>query len=160
MVLPTSAGAKPFEFLRTKFQETQGSFSPGAPRWIAYVSDESGVPEIYVQAFTPGQAATGARWQVSNGGGREPRWRGDGKEMYYLTLDGKVMAVSVRTDGPTFQSYAPKVLFTLFTLERGFTYGTYHVTRDGRRFLFVEPPEESEFQPLTLVINWLAAANR
>jgi Tol biopolymer transport system component len=160
MVLPMSAGEKPFAFLRTKFQETQGSFSPGAPRWIAYASDESGVLEIYVQAFTPGQAATGARWQVSSGGGREPRWRGDGKELYYLSLDGKVMAVSVRTDGPAFQSSTPKVLFTLFTLERGFTYGTYHVTRDGRRFLFVEPAAEAEFQPLTLVTNWLMAAKR
>ena len=160
MVLPMSAGEKPFVFLRTKFQETQGSFSPGAPRWIAYASDESGVLEIYVQAFTPGQPATGARWQVSSGGGREPRWRGDGKELYYLSLDGKVMAVSVRTDGAAFQYSAPKVLFTLFTLAQGFTYGTYHVTRDGRRFLFVEPAAEAESQPLTLVTNWLAAAKR
>jgi eukaryotic-like serine/threonine-protein kinase len=160
MVLPTSAGEKPFAFLRTKFEETQGSFSPGLPRWIAYASDESGVLEVYVQAFTPGQAATGARWQVSSGGGREPRWRGDGKELYYLSLDGKVMAVNVRTDGDAFQYSAPRLLFTLSTLARGFVYGTYHVTRDGRRFLFVEPPVAAESQPLTLVTNWLAAAKR
>jgi Tol biopolymer transport system component/predicted Ser/Thr protein kinase len=159
-VLPMSAGEKPFVFLRTKFQETQGSFSPGTPRWVAYASDESGALEVYVQAFTPGQPATGARWQVSSGGGREPRWRDDGKELYYLSLDGKVMAVSVKTDVAGFQYSAPKVLFSLFTLERGFVYGTYHVTRDGRRFLFVEPAAEAESQPLTLVTDWLAAAKR
>ena len=85
MVLPMSAGEKPFVFLQTKFQDTQGRFSPNAPRWIAYASDESGVLEIYVQAFTPGQPATGAKRQVSSGGGREPHWRGDGKELYYLS---------------------------------------------------------------------------
>ena len=85
---------------------------------------------------------------------------GDGKELYYLSLDGKVMAVSVKTDGAAFQYSAPKVLFTLVTLARGFVYGTYDVTRDGRRFLFVEPAAEAESQPLTLVTNWLAAAKR
>ncbi len=160
MVLPMSAGEKPFVFLRTKFQETQGRFSPGAPRWIAYASDESGVLEIYVQAFTPGQPATGARGRSRAAVAGSRTGVGDGKELYYLSLDGKVMAVSVKTDGAAFQYSAPKVLFSLVTLARGFVYGTYHVTRDGRRFLFVEPAAEAESQPLTLVTNWLAASKR
>jgi len=164
MVLPVSGGGKPFAFLQTKFQETHGSFSPGAPRWIAYSSDESGVREVYVQAFTPGQAASGARRQVSTGGGTMPRWRGDGKELYYLSLDGKMMAASVKSgsvnDSPAFQSSAPEVLFTSPVMASPTIYWTYDVTRDGRRFLLAEPAAEAESHPLTLVTNWQAAAKR
>jgi len=160
VVLPVSGGGKPFAFLRTEFQETHGSFSPGAPRRIAYSSDESGVPEVYVQAYTPGQAASGARRQVSIGGGTMPRWRGDGKELYYLSLDHKMMAASVKTDSPFFQNSAPEVLFTSPVMAPAAYYWTYDVTRDGRRFLLAESAAEAESQPLTLVTNWQAAAKR
>ncbi len=160
MVQPLVAGGKPFAFLQTKFQEMHGSFSPGAPRWIAYSSDESGLREVYVQGFTSGQPASGARWQVSTGGGSEPRWRSDGKELYYLSLDRKMMAASVRADGPAFQHSAPRVLFASIAMVSALALWTYDVTGDGSRFLLAELAAEVENQPLTLVTNWQAAAKR
>ncbi len=65
--------------------------------------DDSGRREVYVQAFEPGKPASSARWQISNAGGMMPRWRGDGKEIFYLSLDGKMMAVRVSGDGAAFQ---------------------------------------------------------
>jgi Tol biopolymer transport system component len=94
-----------FALLATKANETQGQFSPD-PRWIAYASDESGVYEIYVQPFPP----TGGKWQVSTGGGVQPRWRRDGKELFYVAFDRTLMAVDVSTT-PAISFGAPRRFF-------------------------------------------------
>jgi Tol biopolymer transport system component len=105
--LPVASGNsenKPMPFAATKFNETQGRFSPDA-HWVAYASDDSGRSEIYVRPFPP-DVSRGGRWQVSSAGGSQPRWRGDGKELFYLAPDRKLMAVEIRTE-PAFQRGTP-----------------------------------------------------
>jgi Tol biopolymer transport system component len=91
-VLPMEGAGerKPAPFLTTRSNERMGRFSPDG-RWIAYASDESGRPEIYVRPF-PVPAGGGGTWTVSQGGGFAPRWRRDGTELFYITADGQVMA--------------------------------------------------------------------
>ena len=144
---------KPAPFLQSQFGEGQARFSPDG-KWIAYVSDESGVHQVYVQAFTPGKPASGARWQVSTSGGSQPRWRGDGKELYYLSQDLRMMAVSVRTDGPAFQAGTPAALFPVKAGSSGLFTSNYDVTRDGQRFIVEDLPEDAAAKPMTLVIHW------
>ena len=96
-VLP-SDGRKPVPFVQTEFNEEQGRFSADG-RWVAYVSNESGANEVYVRAFTTdfsgGSASAGGSVLVSHGGGTAPRWRGDGRELFYLAPDGKMMAAEI-----------------------------------------------------------------
>ena len=104
---------KPVPFARTPFVEDQGRFSPDG-RWVAFVSTQSGQSEIYVRKlasdFSGGSAATGGATLVSRGGGTAPRWRRDGRELFYLAPDGKMMAVEVRA-GQEFNSAMPVSLF-------------------------------------------------
>jgi Tol biopolymer transport system component len=108
-LLPLSGVRKPIPFLRTEFNEAQGQFSPDG-RWIAYRSDKSGRPEIYVRPFSDG-AGGGAEWPISNGGGTEPRWRQDGKELFYFSGEGTLVAVKVNAGGGTFKAGISKPLF-------------------------------------------------
>ena len=101
-VLPLFGDRKPIPFLRTEFNESLGHFSPDG-RWFAYVSDESGRKEVYVQTFPP----SGAKWQISTDGGSFPNWRGDGKEIFYMSPDQKLMSVEVRADS-TLQAGKPR----------------------------------------------------
>jgi Tol biopolymer transport system component len=106
-VLPLRGESKPMPFLNTKSNESDGHFSPDM-RWVAYVSDESGSNEIYVRGSPQASGASseaGGKWQVSVGGGMGPRWRRDGKELYYRALDGKVMVVEC------FKQAGPKLSF-------------------------------------------------
>lgn len=152
-VLPLEGDRKPFPFLRTEFNELDGHFSPDG-HWVIYRSDESGHYEIYVQRFSPDPAAaasdTGGKWQVSYGGGSEPRWSADGKELYYLTPEWKVVAVPV-TNNPVFQAGTPKLLFQV-PPQPGVSVGDYTV--DGKRFLFVVPAEQTGQASFTAVLNW------
>ena len=92
-VLPMTAGErKPIPYLQTPFAKLQAKFSPDS-RFVAYASDEPGRPEIYAQTFPE----SGGKWQISTSGGVQPAWRADGKELYYLAADGKLMAVPVKT---------------------------------------------------------------
>jgi len=153
-VLPLDGDKKPFPFLRTEFNEAIGRFSPDG-HWVAYESDESGRMEIYVRPFSPNASATtsvsGGKWLISTGGGTEPRWRGDGKEMYYLSPDGRLMAVEVTTS-PVFQAGVPKVLFQ--TTIRNETVNRWDITADGKRFLLTAQGVQSEQAPFTVVLNW------
>ena len=152
-VLPLDRDSEPYVFLQTEFSELHARFSSDA-RWIAYASNESGPYEVYVQRFP----ATGDKWQISINGGMHPRWRGDGRELFYLTPDGSLMAVEVRTDG-TFEAGVSAALFeppigTTDPLD-----SPYAVTTDGQRFLIVAPAEEDsptsrETPSLTVVLNW------
>jgi Tol biopolymer transport system component len=145
-VLPVTGDRKPMVFAATEFSEVQGQLSPDG-RWMAYRSNESGREEIYVQPFPP----TGGKWQVSNGGG-QPRWRRDGRELYYVAPDSSLMAVSIAA-GPTFQAGVPKALFESRVEATGIKY-SYAIARDGQRFLLLI--EEPKSPAITVVINWTA----
>jgi serine/threonine protein kinase/Tol biopolymer transport system component len=158
-VLPLEGDKKPFVFLGAEFNQTDGHFSPDG-HWVAYRSDESGRFEIYVRRFTPDSAApasdSGGKWQISYGGGTEPQWSADGKELYYLTLDRKVMAVDVSTN-PVFQAGPPKFLFQT-PVQAEVTEGDYTV--DGKRFLFPAPAEQPAQTTFTVVLNWQAGLKK
>jgi eukaryotic-like serine/threonine-protein kinase len=134
--------------LGTEFSESQAQFSPDS-RWIAYTSDASGRSEVYVRGFPE----AGEDFVVSKGGGHSPRWRGDGKELYYISLDGKMMAVEVAA-GRMFQPGTPKPLF-----QASGTLPEWHVTADGQRFLFAVPVGQTQ-APFTIVSNWMAALKK
>jgi eukaryotic-like serine/threonine-protein kinase len=158
-VLPLGGDKKPFPFLQTEFNEVDGQFSPDG-RWVAYVSDESGRNEIYVRTFSPDSTAaasdTAGKWQVSYGGGTDPRWSADGKELYYMTPDWKLMAVEVTTN-PVFQAGAAKLLFQA-PQQTSVTVGDYTV--DGKRFLFLAPAGQTAPAPFTVVLNWQAGLKK
>ena len=142
---------KPVEFLKTNFQEHRGQFSPDG-HWVAYVSDQSGQPDIWVRPF-PG---TGGEWQVSAGGGVQPRWRRDGKELYYIAPDGKLMAVPVTIKGAVFERGTPEPLFQTRIAGGGtnaYTRAQYDVAADGR-FLINVATEGAATSPITLLQNW------
>jgi eukaryotic-like serine/threonine-protein kinase len=153
-VLPLEAGGKPVPFLRTQFEEPDGRFSPDG-RWVAYVTNESGRYEVYVRSFSPGPppSAGGDKRLISENGGSSPMWRQDGKELYYIDLDGKLMAVSL-TAGSDFQAGVPRVLFQTPPRAPGWA-----PSPDGKRFLFLVP-ETQESAPFTVVLNWQAGLKK
>jgi hypothetical protein len=109
---------------------------------------------VYVRSF---MGAPG-KFQISNNGGSEPRWRGDGRELYYLAPEGNMMAATVKSTPGGFERETPKPLFeTHLTTGLG---TTYDVTRDGQRFLGVVLVEGNNTQPLTLVTNWPAGLKK
>jgi Tol biopolymer transport system component/predicted Ser/Thr protein kinase len=154
-----SHDGKPVPFMRDAggFHEQQGRFSP-IGRWVAYVSNQSGVSEVYVRQFatdfSSGSASTGGSVLVSRGGGTAPRWRGDGREIFYLAPDGKMMTVEVMA-GQEFQAGTPS---PLFQTPPGTIVGD--VTADGKRFLLVTPVGPSASVPFTVVLNWTASLKK
>jgi len=154
IMIQAAAGGPPLSFLGHARGASKAQFNPGVPRWIAYDFDDTGRREIYVQEFGPGKPASSARWQVSDAGGIMPRWSSDGKEIFYLSLEGKMMAARVSTDGGVFQSFAPQFLFNASPPQLRTTNFEYDVSPDGQRFLMIEPLENPEYQSLTLVSNW------
>jgi eukaryotic-like serine/threonine-protein kinase len=147
-VLPLFGDRKPFPLFQTEFNEWQAQFSPDG-KWIAYVSDESGVSQVYVQAF-PMQSG---KVSISTAGGTQPRWRRDGKELFYLAPDRKLMAVAVMA-GTTLEVDSPRPLFQT-TLDPAAFRQMYAVSADGNRFL-LNAQLETVAQPLTVVLNWPA----
>ncbi len=140
----------PIPFLQTPFAEVSGRLSPDS-RWMAYMSDESGQFEIYVQNFPE----SGGKWQISTSGGVYPQWRADGRELFYLGLDDTLMAVDIEADGETPVAGIPQVLFPI----NGPTFlqrNNYDVTADGQRFLVNSFVEDAVRAPITWVLNWTA----
>jgi Tol biopolymer transport system component len=143
-------------FLQTPANESRGMFSPNG-RWIAYESDESGKKEIYVQTFP----ASGAKWQISVSGGSQPRWRRDGKELFFLGGDRKVTAVEVNIDAPGFVHGAPRALFETRISKGEERPGTqYVVSADGQHFLVNTVAEEGAYTPINVVLNWTATLKK
>src|SRR5207253_482275 len=151
-VLPLFGDRKPFAYVHGDYNESQGQFSPDG-KWMAYVSDESGTPQIYVQSFP---TLTG-KWQVSTGGGSEPRWRRDGTELFYVAPDRKLMSVAVKS-GATFQADAPRALFETELAFAPIRHN-YSVSPDGQRFLLNAPADVAS-PPMTLVQNWTAGLKK
>src|SRR5262249_31375853 len=121
-ILAIGDAHQPIPLLHSRAQESQGRFSPDG-KWISYTSDESGRREIYVQSFP----FNGTRFQVSIKGGDFAVWRRDGRELFYRSLDGTLMAVPVRPTGALLEFGMPKALFSIS--------GAYEVSLDGQRFL-------------------------
>jgi len=160
LLLPLSGERKPQPFLQTNFIEAQGRFSPDG-RWVAYISNETGQFEVYVQSFP----ATSGKVAISTGGGSQPQWRRDGRELYYYTPDRKLMAVDVYAEGSTFKVGVPRSLFNIRVvgagIDQGFPgNGYYAPAGDGKRFLIATSPEGSEHQQINIVLNWTADLKR
>jgi Tol biopolymer transport system component len=154
IMIQAVSGGPPLSFLGHARGASKAQFDPVTPHWITYDFDDSGRREIYVQEFEPGKPASAARWQISNAGGIMPRWRGDGKEILYLSLEGKMMGARVSTAGGVFQSSTPQFLFDATPPQLRTPNFEYDVSADGERFLMIEPLEKPEYKPLTLVSNW------
>ena len=136
------------EILKTPAAERDTDFSPNG-RWIAYMSNESGRQEVYVSPFPSG----GGRWQVSTGGGSGPRWSRDGRELFYLSAGGSLMAVPV-TAGAAFEKGAPRELFRIGV--RRTNIPQYDPFPDGKSFIVNAVVTEKASTPLTFVQNWSA----
>jgi Tol biopolymer transport system component len=148
--LPMAGGGTPVPVAQSRFNERDGQFSPDG-KWIAYGSDESGRSEIYVQPF-PGP---GNKTQVSTAGGAQVRWRGDGKELFYVALDAQLMAVPMQlpSSGSTSGAGRPLPLFETRIGGALLSIRTqYAVARDGQRFLMNTQSEETP--PISVILNW------
>jgi eukaryotic-like serine/threonine-protein kinase len=141
------ADRKMTPFLSTPFNEGQSQFSPDG-RWMAYASDESGRAEVYVQAFP----ASSGKWQISSAGGSQPRWRRDGKEIFYIAPDKKLMAVEIKA-GSAFEVGVPRVLFNT-QIKVTDPFFEYDVSPDGARFLVNTVAAEEKRNAITVVQNW------
>jgi len=156
-VLPTTPEGKPAPdatprpYLRTPFNDRWGRFSPESPpRWVTYESDETGVREVYIQAFPEPRGAT----RISTGGGQYPQWGAGGREIFYVSPDNKLMVVSLKLGADTVEPSAPRELFPLPAVEVGWS--PYDATPDGQRLLVRASPERGASQPLTVIVNWPA----
>jgi Tol biopolymer transport system component len=152
----TMAGErKAMPFLQNPYSEGSAQFSPDG-RFVAYLSDESGTPEIYVRSFPDANG----RWQISRGGGVDPRWSGDGKEIIYLST-GRVMAVEVAST-PSFTPGIPRVLFEAPIVNAGSSARNpgYSVSADGKSFLVNLPLGPNASRPINVVVNWQSGLKR
>jgi eukaryotic-like serine/threonine-protein kinase len=142
-------------FMQTGTVTGAPEFSPDG-HWLVYVSDESGRREVYVQSY-PGP---GGKWQISTGGGTEPVWNPNGRELFYRSGD-KMMAVEISTQ-PAFAASKPRMLFEGRYEPTPVTFPNYDVSRDGQRFLMLKPTGQAEAAPtqINLVLNWTEELKR
>jgi serine/threonine protein kinase len=151
-VLPLDGDHKPYPFLNTVADEGMARLSPDR-KWIAYGSTETGRPEIFVRNFPD----NGAKWQISTSGGSGPRWRRDGRELFYVGGDGKLVAVPIDA-GPAFSYGAGHALDVKVRPSRpGWGRFGYDVTADGQKFLVNRLVENPVPIPISVVVNWTAA---
>ncbi len=142
-------GSPPERFLATPHVERDGALSPDG-RWLAYRSNETGRPEIYVRSFPDGES----KWQVSNGGGFDPTWVQGGREIVYFSTDGAFLAVPVEA-GAEFRSGTPVELFRATLMSAGFVERRWQVTPDGQRFLLNVPVGAAAQVEFAVVKNWV-----
>ena len=162
-VLPMEGSEKertPVPFLRTEFNELMGQLSSDG-HWMAYTSDQSGRREVYVRPFPRAEG----QWTISLGGGEQPRWRSDGKELFFVAADGKLMAVSVKAlpdPRPTFEAGTPTALFDAHIAPSATdNVFMYDVTADGKRFLIDTTADfDGSSPPLNVVVNWIAGLKK
>ncbi len=153
------ADRKAAPYLQSEFDVAHSSVSPDG-HWLAYSSDESGRPEIYVQSFP---IPTGGKYTISPAGGDQPSWRRDGKELFYIARDQKLMAVPVAT-GAAFEAQAPRALFTARVDNAPLTLtgarNSYVASGDGQKFLVYTVSDAVSTTPITVVLNWNAGIAR
>jgi Tol biopolymer transport system component len=145
---------KPFPLLQTPFQEVFARFSPDG-RWVAFVSNETGRDEVYVTRFDQ----PGEKWRISTGGGTDPCWRRDGKELFFLATDKSVMTVAVEPGGAGFEAGAPMRLFRNDSLANDNVHN-FDVTADGQRFIAISSAAQTQNAPFRVVVNWTADHKR
>jgi Tol biopolymer transport system component len=164
--LPLTGNREPVSFLQTEFNEAGGRFSPDV-HWVAYVSDESGQNEVYIRSFQEPGTQTAAKKstmsdeqrQVSVSGGDSPRWRRDGKEIYYFSPDNKMMAADISVKDGSLEVSHVHSLFDVPSIIQ-LPMSDYDVTSDGKKFLINVPFEIQNQTPLTLVVNWDLAVKK
>jgi hypothetical protein len=148
----------PSVLVKTPVREVWGAFSPDG-RWVAYMSNESGRPEIYVRPFTaPGSTTAGGQWQVSTAGGIHPVWSPDGRELYYIDPVGALVAAPVSSAGGSFAADTPLVRFATRILGGGVDAGQgrqYDIASDGR--FLINTVVDDVVAPITLLQNWRPA---
>jgi Tol biopolymer transport system component len=151
--LPLQGERTPFPVLRSEFIEPYGQLSPDG-KWVAYQSDESGRAEVYVRPFR----GAGAQIRISTTGGAQMRWRQDGRELTYIALDGRLMAVPLRVDGDDLEVGAPVPLFATrvgdVVPRRGGYFQNYVMAPDSTRFLMNTSVEGQSVPPITVILNW------
>jgi dipeptidyl aminopeptidase/acylaminoacyl peptidase len=152
--MPVSPRSEPRPLVRTGYDEVQGQISPDGRR-LAYTSFiTANKPEVYVQPLD----GHGDGWEISVGGGSDPRWRSDGSELFYLRPDGMLMAVPLRAHG-TFAPGTPQPLFRLSGVTVSPPYiSAYDVDPSGQRFLVRLPLQDPQTEPLTVLLHWKVPA--
>jgi eukaryotic-like serine/threonine-protein kinase len=145
--VPLQGDRKPEVFLQTSFDEKSGVFSPDG-RWIAYMSNATGRSEVYVRPFPVREG----EFPISRDGGRNPRWREDGRELFFVSLDGMLMAARIET-AKGLQATVPQALFDASSISLE-TNVYYDAARDGQRFLIPSRLNAPGFAPITVVLNW------
>jgi eukaryotic-like serine/threonine-protein kinase len=152
--LPLAGERKPVPLVNPEFVSHQGQLSPNG-RWLAYRSTESGISEVYVQGFAPDSSKSGGKWLISTKGGELPRWRRDGKELFYH-FGNTFFAVDVKTEGASFEAGIPRPLFDAATVTNNIVGGStpFAVTRDGQRFLVLSPVDKEVSMPIEVLVNW------
>jgi Tol biopolymer transport system component len=156
-ILPLEGERKPQPILQTRFNESAPVFSPDG-QWLAYVSDESALNEIYVRPFPKVEEG---KWQISTGGGVEPRWAANGRELFYRNQIGdQMMAVNITTE-PTFGAGTPRLLFEGSYQRSPGGVAFYDVTPDGQRFLMLQAAEqEAGGSQINVILNWFEELKR
>ncbi len=152
-VLPVTDHGPPRRYLQSEFAKSEARFSPDS-RWVAYESNESGRTEVYVQSFPE----PGGRYQVSTDGGAQPRWRADGRELFYVAPEGRMMAATVVATN-TFAVSRVKQLFVRSPSSMAADL-SYEVSADGQRFLTAEVIHGAVRAPVTVVLNWIPAGKK
>jgi eukaryotic-like serine/threonine-protein kinase len=144
-VLPTTGDRTPYPYLASMFSEVDARFSPDG-KWVAYTSDESGRDEVYIRSFPAARDKT----QVSTVGGTSPQWAPGGRELFFLSIDGRLMAGKVQL-GPSLQV---GMATPLFDARVGSGTNRYAVSHNGERFLLSMATEEGNAAPVVVVLNW------
>jgi len=150
-VLPLFGDKKPVPYLQTESNERMARLSPDG-RWMVYTSDESKQDEVYIQTFP----SAGGKLQISRNGGTNPVWSKDGRALFYLSGDRKLMAVDVKGSDGSLKSGVP---MALFDIPQGTNNPTFDVSKDGR-FLIPVGTGQSTANSLSMVINWQAGLTR
>jgi Tol biopolymer transport system component len=151
-IMPASGSGEPSVLAQSPFNEYQGQFSPDA-KWLAYTSDETGRPEIYIRNLQGPDRPL----RVSTDGGFQPRWKRDGTELYYLSFEGRLKAARITLDrGGKMDAAEPLALFDLASPGPGATDYRYDASADGR-FLVIAPADDPAGQYLTVTVNWRAS---
>ncbi len=154
LAFPVEPNPKPIIVAQTQATEDQGQFSPDG-HWVAYTSNESSLSEIYVVPFPPSPG--GGKWMVSRGGGVQPRWNRNGKELFYISPDSELMSAAVETE-PVFTAGSPHPLFQTEMVDTGIRTGpiSWDVMPDGNRFVIITA-NSTDTSSLTVALNWQGA---